>query len=404
MLTKEQALLEFDFQRQTVTPDRLHRKTHDHYLPLAEALLQIYRDHVGADRKSVHEQVRRKLQSVADCPTRRISAFCKLLDDASEYHRDQAGNAAKLRQRVFAMAATKHPLVQRGEALFDQDEVTVKAEIATQLGRDWTDIETQLFADVIEFHRLIKAPTELHAAGLLSRYNVAQTQAAMYRATAMTVWAKQDFKTILRYAKLARLMHSITRRGDEYVFQFNGPASVVRQTKRYGIAFAKFLPGLLAARHWHMQATIIGPAQYRFALRLKDSDGLRSEIEIEEFDSQLEALFAAAWQATDTNGWTLSREATVLHQGQTVFMPDFTMTHEQHGEVLLEVIGFWTPEYLREKAVRLERFRNQARIILAIAESAQDAIPDLGMPRVTFKTKLHPQRVLEQLAIGTAET
>ena len=65
----------------------------------------------------------------------------------------------------------------------------------------------------------------------------------------MTVWASDDFKTILRYAKLARLMHTIVRTGEgRYRFRFDGPASVLRHTRRYGAAMARFLPALIACR------------------------------------------------------------------------------------------------------------------------------------------------------------
>lgn len=404
MLTKEQSIVQYDFQRQVVMPDRLHRRTHGHYLPLADELLQLYRDHVGEVRKSLHDRVRRRMQDIGDCPSRRIGAFCKLLDDASEYQRDKSGTAARLRKRVFSLAAPQHPLVQQSDQLFDHEETAVKRKIAAELSADWSDIEANLFADVIEFHRLLKTADEIDGARLLSRYNLAQTQAALYCATSMTLWGKQDFKSILRYAKLARLMHSITQQGDRYTFQFDGPVSVIRGTKRYGVAFARFLPGLLSARDWRMQATILGPGQRPFVLRLSDRDGLSSEVKPEEFDSQLEESFANAWRDAETGGWSLRREATILHQGQTVFMPDFTLTHQGHGEVQLEIIGFWTPEYLREKVLRLERFRGQARILLAIADTVQHSIPDLGIARLTFKSTLRPKHVLEQLERMTATT
>ncbi|GAA5510757.1 DUF790 family protein [Novipirellula caenicola] len=401
MLTKEQSIVEYDFSRQRVIPDRLTRSTHGHYPPLAEEMLKIYQDHVGEVRKHLHELVRRLFRGVTDCPAKRISAFCKLLDDASEFHQDKSAAAAKLRQRVFTLAASKHPLVQSRDQLFDHEEANAKAEIAAEIGKSWAEIEASLFADVIEFHRLQKPPENLDAAGLLSRYNVAQTQAALYAATSMTVWAGDDFKMILRYAKLARLMHSITRQGDRYVFQLNGPASLLRQTRRYGVAFARFLPGLLAAQDWRMQATVLGPAKRRFALRLSSSDGLRSEVQPSDFDSQIEETFWQQWQTMQaedqTGGWQLRREGTVLHQGQTVFTPDFSLDHPEHGEVLLEVIGFWTPEYLSEKVIRLKQFQHTARIMLAISESVDQAIPDLGMPRVTFKTTLKVKEVLQIL-------
>ncbi len=401
MLTKEQSIAEFDFQRQIVIPDRLVRRTHGHYLAVVEDLLRIYQDHVGEVRKNLHDRVRRRLQDVLDCPTRRIAAFCKLLDDSSEFENTQSADAARLRKRVFSQAAKSHPLVQTSDQLFDRDEAKIKAEIAHDLGMTWTMIEASLFADVIEFHRLRQAPQDLDATKLLARYNVAQTQAALYPALSMTVWASDDFKIVLRYAKLARLMHSISRNGEEYVFQFNGPASVLRQTRRYGVSFAKFLPGLLSARHWRMHATVLGPAKRRFALRLTSRDGLQSEIHSQDFDSSLEEAFFKDWQQLQTNnesnGWNIAREGTVLFRHQTVFMPDFLLSHPQHGEVLLEIVGFWTPEYLREKANRLRQFRDSARIVLAISETANQELHELDFLKVTFKTHLRAKQILALL-------
>ncbi|TWU10500.1 DUF790 family protein [Allorhodopirellula heiligendammensis] len=399
MLTKQESILEYDFTRQSVVPDRLTRKTHAAYVPAIAELLQIYRDHVGDTRRELHWHVQRELQKLDDCPSVRISAFCKLLDDASKYDQDRSGAAAKLRQRVFSLAATDHPLVQEPDHLFATSESKVKESIARQLGRPWTDIEADLFADVIEFHRLKSPPDPTIDAGrMLRRYNIAQTQTALYGAVEMTVYAGRDFKTILRYAKLARLMHTITRQDNNYFFRFNGPASIVRETRRYGVAMARFLPGLLAAEDWRMRATVIGPRRRRFALQLSSRDGLRGEIVPSDFDSELEETFHRRWQESDTNGWSIQREATVLHAGQSVLMPDFTFRHPEHGEVLLEIVGFWTPEYLRDKAQRLMQFHNHARILIAVSEHADEAIPDIGVPRVVYKTKLQPQSVLARLA------
>jgi hypothetical protein len=401
VLTQEQSIVEYDFTRLTVVPDRLSRATDAHYVPLADNLLAIYREHVGEVRKVLHDHVRRSMQTLTNCPARRIAAFCKLLDDASEFQRGVSAAAAKLRQRVFSLAATRHPLVQASDQLFDSEQFHVKAQIAEELGKTWEEIEASLFADVIEFHRLLKPPTDLDAATLLARYNVAQTQAALYGALSMTIWAGNDFRKILQSAKLARLMHSITREGNQYVFRLNGPASVLRQTRRYGVSFAKFLPSLLAARAWRMNATVLGPAKRRFKLLLTSNDGLRGEINTNDFDSELEKQFSSEWQqfadSKQTDGWELVREGTILHQGQTIFTPDFSLRHPQHGEVLLEIIGFWTPEYLREKAKRLEQFRHSAKIVVALSEHARTSIPELGIPRVTFKTKLSVRQVLSLL-------
>ena len=53
------------------------------------------------------------------------------------------------------------------------------------------------------------------------------------------------------------------------------------------------------------------------------------------------------------DGWTLVREGEVLHEGQKVFVPDFVFRHDDGRVVLMEIIGFWTPEYLEAKAATL---------------------------------------------------
>ena len=164
----------------------------------------------GRTRRELHRAVGDVLAQADDCPARRIDAFCKLLDDASVYERDRRGQAAALRREVFHAAAASHPLVRKADRLFEHEEHAVKAAIAENLDRPWPEIDRELFADVIDFHRLREFPGYADGPALLARYNVAQVQAALFGATSMTVWAADDFKTIVRYAKLARLMHTIT--------------------------------------------------------------------------------------------------------------------------------------------------------------------------------------------------
>jgi len=49
------------------------------------------------------------------------------------------------------------------------------------------------------------------------------------------------------------------------------------------------------------------------------------------------------------NGWQLIREGEILYHHQKTFVPDFTFRHEDGTEVLLEIVGFRTPEYPAHK-------------------------------------------------------
>ncbi len=398
MLTRQEAIVVYDDATGRAVPDRLRRSTHRDYVGYAQKFLDIYSAGIGCTRRELHRQVESAMAAHEDCPRRRIAAFHKLLDERAQYASDPGRTAARLRQKVFLMAAKSHPLVSGVEGVYCNLESEVKQRISAELNMSWEQIDAKLFADVIEFQRLEAFEGYPSAQALLARYNVAQTQAAMYGAEQLIVWSLQDHKSILRYAKLARLMHSIRREPDgSYCFRFDGPASVLRRSTRYGVAMARFLPGLLACNQWHARAQIVNRWGRRYRLDLSCRDGLQSTVrELAEFDSQVEAHFVAAWQQARCAGWRLERESEILHAGQSVFTPDFTLVADDGRRVLLEIVGFWTPEYLQYKAQQLEKFR-QYPILIAIPQQNRSALPaHCGKP-IVFKRYLQPADVLARL-------
>ena len=398
MLTREHAIAEFE--RGRIWPDRLNQKEHGQYLRYAERMLLVYRNGVARTRQELHRDVHNIFADEEDCPARRIDAFCKLLDDVGEWERDRRGRAAALRRTVFRAAAPRHPLVAAADSLYEHEVAAVKGQIAAQLNRSWDEIDRELFADVMEFHRLKAFTGYADGRALLARYNVAQVQVALFDAVSMTVWATDDFKTILRYAKLARLMHTIRRTGSgRNEIRFDGPASVLRETRRYGVAMARFLPALVACRGWRVHAIVQTPRRgWTVALDLSPADRLNSHLPPpDEFDSDVEAAFAAKWGPDKRDGWSLEREAEILHDGQKVFVPDFVFRHDDGRTVLMEIIGFWTPEYLQAKASTLHQFRDR-RILLAVAESFTDSLPNLPPETIRFKSALRISDVLDRLA------
>ncbi len=399
MLTSAESILEYDHSANEVRPDRLTRQTHGHYLVFAERMLAVYRRGIGSTRRDLHHRVEAICGSLEDCPLRRVRAFCKLLDEASNYRTDRRGCAAKLRRDVFSLAAPLHPLVTEPDGLFATTQERAKKLIADELGKTWSQIDEQLFSDVIEFQRLDDFPGYPGAAALLARYNVAQTQAALYRAEELSVWSRTDHKFILRYAKLARLMHSIRRNADGfYHFRFNGPASVLRQSTRYGVAFARLIPGLLSCRDWDALARLRGPRRRWYSLKLSSRDGLSSPVTAPaDFDSRVEADFFREWGENPREGWRLEREADLLHHGQTVCTPDFTMIHQDGRRVLLEIVGFWTPEYLASKAKIAQQF-DGSNLLLAVSHNARLVLPNTITAPIVFKTRLRPRDVLCRLA------
>lgn len=394
MLSKDLAL--YSCTRGRASPDRLTRKTHAHYVTLVEQLLALYRDGAGCTREDLHRAAEAIFCEEPDCPPQRVRALVRLLDQASEYQTDIDGRAYRLRQQVFEKAARFHPLVVEPDGLFQYAEREVKARIADEIGMAWPRIEAAMYADLPAFHRLIRIKGYASAADLLRRYNVAQAQTLLFFAEEMTVTAREDFKRIFRYAKLNGLLHEIESAGpDAFRIRFTGPASVLSETRRYGVHMGAFLPVLLTCRGWRMSARLrlpLGVARFD----LSPEDGLQSYLSApEQFDSSVEQAFAEKFGA-EREGWTLRHEGGFLVRGQRVFVPDFVATHEDGTRVYLEIVGFWTPEYLAAKARTLTLFA-EVPILVAIAAKTVHKLPKLSAEVVTYKTRLKVAPVLERL-------
>jgi predicted nuclease of restriction endonuclease-like RecB superfamily len=290
-------------------------------------------------------------------------------------------------------------LVRRRSIIFAHEEQTVKNEIAETLGRCWSEIEGELFSDVYELQRLRKFEGYESEAAFLARYNEAQIQAALYSAIEMQVTAKRDYRPIVMAAKRAMLMHDAERLPDNsYRFTFYGPVSPLRTTKRYGVHLAQIIPRLLACRDWEM----IAPIKFfrngkQPELRISSSDKYRSSVAASpEFDSVLEKNFAEKWGNASRDGWALERESEARFAGQKAFFPDFTFVHESGRRVLMEIVGHWTPEYLKAKRETLLQFREEP-ILLAVGSGDADSFLETGAEIIRFKKALKIEPVKDAL-------
>ena len=238
MLTKEDRVAEFRDGR--AFPDKLTHSKHGHYVELASQMLDIYRNGIGSTRDELHEAVRTIFWAEEEYPPRRVRAFQKLLDDRSDFDGLAGSTASDLRIRIFKLSAPRHPLVKVPSGLLENQEDAVKEEISKSLGRPWPEIAEIMFSDVYGLNRLKAFAGYDSPSALLSRYNEAQAQALLYDATEMTVEARSDFRSIVMAAKRARLMHIVERLGDgHFRFVFAGPATALRETRRYGVDLAK---------------------------------------------------------------------------------------------------------------------------------------------------------------------
>jgi uncharacterized protein len=196
-------------------------------------------------------------------------------------------------------------------------------------------------------------------------------------------------------------MHIITRREQGYRIELDGPLSLLRGTLRYGLKMAVFLPALALCRTWRMEA-VIEKAGKRLIFSLDDQSKLVSHFRrFPLFDSQLERDFAADFQKTfeqHSHDWQLARaDAVISLVRNEVMLPDFTLRNPNAPggrEIHLEIVGFWTPEYLSKKIAKAAAAPS-GNLILAVSKQlalGEEAAKELNV--LWFSKKLPADAVI----------
>jgi len=141
--------------------------------------------------------------------------------------------------------------------------------------------------------------------------------------------------------------------------------------RRYGTNLAKLLPVIIQNKEWRIKARVLRHKGDRRLLELelnsRKHGGIIKALEpskhTETYDSQVEQDFAKRFRALET-GWKLIREPEPVPVGRRVMIPDFAF-RKGDMTIYLEVAGFWTPQYLKEKISKLQQL-DDVDIIVAV--------------------------------------
>ena len=137
--------------------------------------------------------------------------------------------------------------------------------------------------------------------------------------------------------------------------------------------------------------------------RLDHTCALRSHFKSSgTFDSRLEADFANEFEQKmggKRGHWRLTRESEVLLLGDTVMVPDFVLvdTKDENRRILLELVGFWHPNYLRRKVEKVHA-ANCAHLLLLVYKGlnvTEEAFQDAASQVIFFQQKPVLKEVME---------
>ena len=358
---------------------------------LAERITGIYRDGVGKRKGELLEALREVENEGQDFKL--VRGISTLLERRCVFVVDGALSPVEARKAVFMEASAV-------KASSQDDRRRVLQKVSAELSVSQEALEKALFSDMEE-ELIIRDFRPLPSDTLLKYYNLSVTQTLLFKSLRVEFSASGNWKNIFREVKRLGLIYSVES-GDEggsgpgrqsFMVSLDGPLSLFKMTERYGTSIAKLLPQITGSDSWSIRAEILarsrGGKVYNFETDSKELKGLITSVgrlggedaigDDQErqrqqqspqvgrlYDSSTEQRFARSFLSSST-GWALRREPEPLVTGTHVLIPDFSF--EKDGmKAYLEVVGFWTPEYLERKITKLNSMAAGIDMIIAADE------------------------------------
>ena len=389
MLTADLAL---SWQRGEQIRPRYVEADDEEYLRAAGDLVALFESHEGRTRASLEESLQEYVGTGTDYKI--LRGFIKLLTDRCEFETSSPVEPPEIRRALFTKARLNHPVID------EETRARVLAESARELACEPSALDGALYADLPENQTLASFETTTPAA-LLDLYNVAQAQALLYRSVEMRLWLEpqgpEGYREIFNAIKAYRLIHTVRGASrDGYEVRLDGPASIFQRSQKYGIQMAVFLPALLLCSGWRMRAEIQSPRGVAFFELTSRQTRLRSHYEsLQGYENPVVERLASVWSRA-AGGWSLEPSSEVIDLGDSAFIPDFVLRHAGTGaRVFLEVLGFWTPQHLRERLLEFDHAGVKNFILAAWDDlrGTRDPMTNVPPNTIVFKRNLDPALV-----------
>jgi predicted nuclease of restriction endonuclease-like RecB superfamily len=337
-----------------------YAKLSDENLDVAKLLTEAYSRHVG-EKKNVLKAFVGELEDTG-YDYRFVRGLSVLLDRRSVFMCNVKVDPVDLRRRLYQ--ATR----KLGLPTTRERRSRIIASVASELELTVETLEESFYADLdselvlAEFNP--SSPQEL-----LKAYNLSMTQTLLFNSTELNFTASGNWQRIFYAVKRLGLIYEAYRDAGFWV-KIDGPASLFRMTRRYGTALAKLLPAIIANPEWTVEAKILWKytneiCDFKIESQRHGVLLMKTKPSTVSYDSAVEEDFAARFHAFKSR-WRLRREPEPVPAGRHVIIPDFSF--EREGvKVFMEVVGFWTAEYLRRKIEKLKKI--DVNMLVAVNET-----------------------------------
>jgi uncharacterized protein len=319
-------------------------------LEIAGSVIDLFQEHVGKTYGELIEEI----EGIEEIDYRLIRGLTQILERRCIIGQDSIIEPVTARKTVFEEC--------KGAVTDINERTEVIGKAATKLSVEPSKLEKALWADMEE-NLVIKEFKTITPENLLKQYNLSLTQTLLFKATGMEIQIEDNYQQVFWKIKRLGIMYSI-QDGKIYL---DGAVSLFKMTERYGTALAKLLPTIMRCSRWGLKASILkktmqGKKIYDFTLdNTRQIFSIEPDSNLETFDSAIEKEFSLL----NFNSWSVKREPAVLKAGQYAFIPDFSL-EKNDKRIYVEIIGFWTPEYLKNKIQKINLLKEKEDMILLV--------------------------------------
>jgi predicted nuclease of restriction endonuclease-like RecB superfamily len=387
-------LLQFAIAGKKALPRYLTEADH----PWLRILIEEYQRFEG----SKVDQLRERLGEPLPCyvPEGKAKLAMHVLDRMCGSGRPPSPIAPRLaRKTLFAEAQRS----RRQDAAWDRGRPLAAA--ASKLGISPTALLESLFADLPAERRVVLPTPSPEPSDLALRANLSLAQGFLQRSSRVTLEVEGNARAVVRQVLLRRLLCAVHSRHQPQAatLEISGPYSLFKRTILYGRALGSLIPVLHTCDRFRLTAEAALRGR-DLVVTLRSGDPIFPGLPTpSRYDSQLEERFAREFRRVASD-WDLIREPEPLRAGNHLIFPDFAIHHRRDRArcVLLEIVGFWTPRYLRSKLERL-RAAGAPNLILCIDEAlncADDALPE-NAHIIRYKRRIDAAAVLAMVEAMT---
>jgi len=325
---------------------------------LVNMISEVLKGSIGKKRGEIDSRVR-EIEAYGDY--RMVRGFYEILLNYCTFEPEIELNPGPMRDFAFARMS------EIGTYSPDVAERVI-SEGALKFGISREKFKNAMWSDLPEnaVLREFREPSNT-----IMEYNFRLVSSMLARSLYMRFWVSDRWKDALWAVKRLGLMYQIENQS----VLVDGPASLMHNARAYSLGISKLFYFISRAKSWWIEAGIIKGKRTK-VLRASSDDPITSGSGEVSFDSEVERKFYQDFVSLKS-GWKIVREPEPLRAGNYTIIPDFLF--EKGGiRVYMEIVGFWTQEYLERKFKKLSELKVDNLIVAIDSANYRGKIPEIA--------------------------